>query len=427
MTFIVNSCSTPAEKAAYTRRGFTFAAPNSVARVMGTALAVPVDDMTAFLMDVHSYAETGMRAVVHPGKIYAGLTLAQALPFEGLRIVVDSEVRHSLPLRELGSVPLVGPVRLASERTTQEVVLDSLDELGEVVASLAGSSLLSMMDPALTYAKPEESTLSDRVRSALVDTLIPLMDRVPRAVMRDVLRDLVILPSIVTLTPSSPSPAHLSDLGSPPRSPPSYLIVFRAILPSTIDFTDLGPTWTWQSFRLFRAQNESIAREQLGLHHPASSTVGGDPASESTLTVSLPSPTNEFPSRRPSKVQWSSDHSTLLPNVTGSSTRLPSVPQSPPVCEVEGFTLPIPPSSPLASSTPTTFPGSCPTSQRLSHHPLRPTELVIPPVPMQVTSIYDQPSPWSESEVVGVGERRGIRAWDPMWLVGVMRDGGEGR
>lgn len=63
MVFLTNSC-TPGERGFYTRRGFTFAAPSSVARVMASTLAVPVEDMNSFLVDLHSFAVTGMKTVV---------------------------------------------------------------------------------------------------------------------------------------------------------------------------------------------------------------------------------------------------------------------------------------------------------------------------------------------------------------------------
>ncbi|KAL7409215.1 hypothetical protein BDY24DRAFT_445093 [Mrakia frigida] len=444
MVFLTNSC-TPGERGFYTRRGFTFAAPTSVARVMASTLAVPVEDMNSFLVDLHSFAVTGMKPVVQPGKIYAGVSLAQALPFEGLRIVVDSKVRHSLPMREFGDVPPTGHVRLTSDRGQGIEPIDSLEELGEVVASFAGSSLLSMMDPSLNHSRDSDTPLtsSSRVRIAIVDAIVPLLDRVPRSVMRDVLRDLVIIPSIIPLTPPlhSHDPLRLNSSGRPP----SYLIVFKAILPSTIDFSDLGPAWSWQSFRLFRAQNESVARDGLGLAEYSSDPM--DVASASTLGVSVPT-MDVF--RRPSKVQWSTPLG-FPSSEEISPTRPETVPQSPPteLFSLNGYSFPPlsssssssnPPASPstLSAYAPPTasvpensedpliasddVPAHLPSSfsavvasRRLSR---RPADLVLSSAQTHpLNSIYDPPS--VESEVQPIG----IRSWNPMWLVEVIREG----
>ena len=352
-------------------------------------------------------------------------------------------------MREFGDVPPTGHVRIRSDRGQGIELIDSLEELGEVVASFAGSSLLSMMDPALNHSRDSESppTTASRVRTAIVDAVVPLLDRVPRSVMRNVLKDLVIIPSIIPLTP----PTHSHDPLRPNSTnrPPSYLIIFKAILPSTIDFSDLGPAWSWQSFRLFRAQNESVARDGLGIATENSSDPM-DIASASSLGVSHPT-MDVF--RRASKVQWSTPFG--FPSSSSaepSPTRLETVPQDLPVegggpFALNGYSFPppsssssIPPGSlsplsiyapptaslpeesddPLISSDP---PGHLPSSfsaavasRRLSR---KPADLVLAPTQIHpLNSIYDPPSADSE-EVQPVG----IRSYDPMWLVQVMREG----
>lgn len=302
-----------------------------------------------------------------------------------------------------------------------------------------------MTDPSLNHSRDSDTppTASSRVRIAIVDAIVPLLDRVPRSVMRDVLRDLVIIPSIIPLTP----PLHSHDPLRPNSSgrPPSYLIVFKAILPSTIDFSDLGPAWSWQSFRLFRAQNESVARDGLGLAEHSSDPM--DVASASTLGVSVPT-MDVF--RRPSKVQWSTPLG-FPSSGEISPTRPETVPQSPSTepFSLNGYSFPPlsssssssnPPASPstLSAYAPPTasvpedskdpliasddVPAHLPSSfsavvasRRLSR---RPADLVLSSAQTHpLNSIYDPPS--VESEVQPIG----IRSWNPMWLVEVIREG----
>lgn len=251
--------------------------------------------MTSFVSGLQEYSRAAFEPAVVSGSVYVGLLIVQALPFEGLKIIVDARLRHSLPLRRLGTIDDEGRVLINNEGASSDEVREperplaqSIEELGTKIASeLGGKTLLTLMREASPPASSKDdgeptSTSISLLHQAIVDTVVPLMDHVPRESMNLVLRSLALVPSLITLPASS----------TVATSRPCYLIVLKAVLSSSDEFTALGPAWSLEPFRLFRAVNENLAQE--------AASRATDPT-----TLSAP-PFTPIAVKRASKIQWGS-------------------------------------------------------------------------------------------------------------------------
>ncbi|BGP16568.1 hypothetical protein JCM10213_000520 [Rhodosporidiobolus nylandii] len=235
------------ERDALLARGFVFAEPTAVARVTSNAYAVPIDRVFDYFRDVYRFTRFGVNKRLDRGRLYGGLLMLQAVPGEGLHVVVDDRQHHSLPMVELGALidPKSDRARFASYPnlvTTLEDVVASLDQL-------AGQSLLDLMNTP-SHANDPASPL----RTAIVTQLRAHLERVLSASNLEMLLSRIqVAPQIVPLT-SRPGPLYSADS----LSKDSYLVCVKAVIPSSVTFP--GPRLPWFPFPLFQAQSECVSK-----------------------------------------------------------------------------------------------------------------------------------------------------------------------
>lgn len=279
-----------------------FHAPQAVAGVMSSALAVPPADMTTFLESVQTFSNVLTSPQIQRGRIYVSALVTQALP-HGLRVAVGRVDRNILPTRELGTIasaldPVIGSV---AGHASFPAIAQDVGHLGDLVSGLAGASLLSLVRLDLAGQAADDPTT--RFKTLLARTIFPLFDQTPPAVTRLILQHLVLAPVLVPLFP----PSHRAS------RVPSYSIVFRAVLEPIVDVADLGPALSFESFKLFRAQNESfmadfIRRDGLKIHR--------DLANEPSADGHSPFGGLQHHARRLSKVHFTG----LSPQLAGQTT-----------------------------------------------------------------------------------------------------------
>ncbi|SCZ88836.1 BZ3500_MvSof-1268-A1-R1_Chr2-1g04667 [Microbotryum saponariae] len=273
-----------AERDALLARSYTFVEPAAAARVTATAFAVPTDRVYDHFRDAHRFARFMSPRRYTRGRLYGAALVVQALPGEGLQLVVDEKQHHSLPMVELASL-----VRSSGERVWKQhtsLPLATLDGMLETVRQLQGRTLLELVQSTTPFT-PE----SAQIHSLLVHMLRPFLDRVFSSECMDfLLPRLVVIPTLIPLT------THQGPIyGADGLTADAYLVCLKAVVPSAVNLAKAPLNWI--PYSLHKAQNDCIARYERQrraksnlaaetTQHDSSSTAGSGSASGSVESPS---------------------------------------------------------------------------------------------------------------------------------------------
>jgi hypothetical protein len=298
----VRRVTTGHEKSQLLARNFLFAEPYAVASVMSRTLAVPVENFLDVIDDQRDFCDKGMSQDIRPGRLYASACIIQPTTFEGIRVCVDPHRRHELPHEEicpLSAVPTA--IRTQDTSLSDAMLTGTIEEIGDALTCLEGQTLFEMLAPRNELLSAADSLPEDpsvvRLRKILVETVIPMLDGILSAkAMTEVLPRLRLLPSVIPLTPPLISPIFKAHgLSRAPEvtmaTSMAWTIMFKAVLPVDADHSGLE----WESWALFRAQQECILRDGRQ----------GQAAARNALAHATAGSSVHNPARRPSKIQWS--------------------------------------------------------------------------------------------------------------------------
>ncbi|GAA6028392.1 hypothetical protein JCM8097_007009 [Rhodosporidiobolus ruineniae] len=236
-----------AEREALVARGFVFAEPNAVSRVTSNAYAVPAERVFDYFRDVYRFTRFGVVKRLDRGRLYGGLLMLQALPGEGLHVVVDERQHHSLPMAELAAIvdPNADKNKFASYphlTTTLSNVVAALEDLGD-------QSLLELINS--TYLPNEPA---GQLRTAILSQLRPYLERILATENLSVLLARIqICPQIIPLTAR-----HGPLYGNEGLIKDSYLVCLKAVVPASVTLP--GPRPNWLPFPLYQAQSECVSK-----------------------------------------------------------------------------------------------------------------------------------------------------------------------
>ncbi|GAA5950722.1 hypothetical protein JCM21900_000492 [Sporobolomyces salmonicolor] len=246
MLVLARRLKSTTERAALIARGFVFAEPGAVARVTSQAYAAPNDRVFDYFRDVYRFTKFGVVKRLDRGRLYGGVLL-QAIPGEGLHIVVDEKQHHSLPMIELAS--LVSPAADRSKLPSSTLPNITIQSVVQGLQQLTGQSLLDLTNVNFT---PSALDSAPQLRSIIANMLRPYLDRIiSRDTMSFLLPRLLIEPSIVPLT-ARPGPTY----GLDGLVKDSYLLCLKAVIPSSIILP--GQALNWLPFSLYQAQSENV-------------------------------------------------------------------------------------------------------------------------------------------------------------------------
>ncbi|KAM0791207.1 hypothetical protein ACM66B_005689 [Microbotryomycetes sp. NB124-2] len=247
MLVLTRRLRTQAEREALIARGYTFAEPSAVARVMANAYAVPNDRMLDFVKDVHRYSRHGVSKRLDRGRLYGGALVVQALAGDGLHVVVDEKQHHSLPSVELATL-----VHRASDRQFLPAMTSAactLNSVVQAVEAFAGHTLRDL--DQLEAPTPQTAQIQLLVRTILRPYLNKTFSAEQMAFLE---RRLVFAPMLVPLT----------DRGGPMFgadgvAQDSYLLCVRAVIPAAIVLPG-SASLQWLPFSLFKAEADCVSR-----------------------------------------------------------------------------------------------------------------------------------------------------------------------
>ncbi|KAK4048351.1 hypothetical protein OIV83_004873 [Microbotryomycetes sp. JL201] len=301
MLVLTRRLRTQAEREAFIARGYTFAEPSAVARVMANAYAVPNDRMLDFVKDVHRYSRHGLSKRLDRGRLYGGALIA--LAGDGLQVIVDEKQHHSLPSVELATL-----VHRASDRQFLPATTSAtctLNSVLQAVEAFAGHALRDFEQ--LEAPTPQTAQVQLLVRTILQPYLRRTFSSEQMAFLE---RRLVFAPVLVPLT----------DRGGPMFgadgvAQDSYLLCLRAVIPAAIVLPG-SSSLQWLPFSLFKAEADCVSRWS-GLQRGQQNRAGVIESSTVGVSLSNPQPVDVFPAkdaaaRRPSELSSdeAEDHST---------------------------------------------------------------------------------------------------------------------
>ncbi|OCF45068.1 hypothetical protein I317_01119 [Kwoniella heveanensis CBS 569] len=283
LIFLVRRVLSAVERADLESRHFIFADPQAVATTLHKTLSVPFEHTMPLLDDMRGFCDSTLQTRLQPGKLYAGVAVVQATPFDGLRILLEKDMRSQLPMREVCSLGLPS--------SDDDVLSGTVEEIGEAVALLEGMTILSIISRNMTAGT--EQMLSKRVvnlLSALERAIVPMLDEMLTAEdMEHILPRLTLHPMLIPLTPGGTKRAVSSYI-------PPYAVIFYANYDAAVNtFTD-----KWLPFSLFRAQNACVMAPKITAAAKMDQLYTAETSESGS---SYP------PQRRPSKVQFDFPHS----------------------------------------------------------------------------------------------------------------------
>ncbi|WVQ78685.1 hypothetical protein IAT38_000772 [Cryptococcus sp. DSM 104549] len=324
LLFLVRRVTSAAERFDLESRHYIFADPSSVATALHRTLSVPFDHTLPLLDDIRTFCDSSVQCTLQPGRLYAGVAVVQATPFDGLRILLERNRRSQLPMREV--CQLNGGQVGTSSQIHEDHLGGTVEEIGEALSMLQGVNMLGVITRnVMTGDTGADEALSKRVAAllgALERAIVPMLDEMLTAEdMSHILPRLTLHPLLIPLTPGGrPAPPlpQPFNLGNPPRRmayTPPYAIVFYANYDAAVNtFTD-----KWLPFSLFRAQNACVMaqRVQLGMRMERLwAEVGDDDAGMPNM------------GRRPSKVQFDFPAQVAMHNAQMHGQHIPSAPGS---------------------------------------------------------------------------------------------------
>ncbi|GAA5820515.1 hypothetical protein JCM11251_003025 [Rhodosporidiobolus azoricus] len=237
-----------AEREALVARGFVFAEPGAVSRVTSNAYAVPTERVFDYFRDVYRFTRFGVVKRLDRGRLYGGLLMLQALPGEGLHVVVDDRQHHSLPMTEVAA--LVDPSCDRSKFASYPHLVTTLEDTIEALEELGGKSLSELV----AYSQGSSKDPAGQLRNAIVNTLRPHIERLlSTANLSVLLSRITVAPHLIPLT-SRTGPLY----GGEGLVKDSYFICLKAVVPSSVTLP--GPRLHWLPFSLYQAQSECVSK-----------------------------------------------------------------------------------------------------------------------------------------------------------------------
>ncbi|KAK4053883.1 hypothetical protein OIO90_003720 [Microbotryomycetes sp. JL221] len=290
MLVLTRRLRTQAEREALIARGYTFAEPSAVARVMANAYAVPNDRVLDFFKDVHRYSRYGVSKRLDRGRLYGGALIVQAMAGDGLHVVVDDKQHHSLPSVELATL-----VHRASDRQflpPTSSAACTLNSVMQAVEAFAGHTLQDIE----RFEAPTPQTA--QVQSLVVSILRPYLDRTfSKERMAFLERRLVFAPMLVPLTDRGGP-----TFGADGVAQDSYLLCVRAVIPAAIVLPG-SSSLHWLPFALFKAEADCVSRWS-GLQRGHQRRINGAGLTEDErenvpveAAIANPTPVAVFPAR----------------------------------------------------------------------------------------------------------------------------------
>lgn len=399
LIFLVRRVTSSQERSDLLSRHFIFADPTSVAQSLHKTLSTPFEHVMPFLEDMRSFCDNTMRMTLRPNTLYAGITIVQATPFDGLRILLNQKNRSQLPMSEICTFSTLPglPVNVA------EGLAGTLDEIGEAVTWLEGMNLLSVITRNMSAeATRVGGPRVGRLLAALERAVVPMLDALLTSDdMAYILPRLQLHPVLVPLTPSSPP-----RKGTPGWAPP-HIIVFYANYDVAVNTTVSDK---WMPFRLFRAQHDCVMSSKISFLNRASEAAlmrtprAPSPALSPGLSCGssgvVPDAARYNYARRPSKVQFEVPSSEAAANY--------SFP--PREGSTNGHIYPASIYSAATSlpSPTTSFPP----------HPYNSRDRMLPRRSSLVRSTFRGESDPADP---AVQVRPGVATWDPSWLINLLR------
>ncbi|WVW79789.1 hypothetical protein I302_101759 [Kwoniella bestiolae CBS 10118] len=246
LIFLVRRVASAAERLDLESRHFIFADPQSVATALHKTLSVPFDHTMPLLDDMRAFCDSTLQSRLQPGKLYAGVAVVQATPFDGLRILLERDMRSQLPMREMCT--------LGVPSTDDNELSGTVEEIGEALALLEGMTILSIMTRNMT--SDSNGLLSKRVSALLMElerAIVPMLDGILTSEdMSHILPRLTLHPMLIPLTPGDSKRTISSYI-------PPYAVIFYANYDAAVNtFTD-----KWLPFSLFRAQNACVMAPKI--------------------------------------------------------------------------------------------------------------------------------------------------------------------
>ncbi|WRT65474.1 uncharacterized protein IL334_002417 [Kwoniella shivajii] len=295
LIFLVRRVASAAERMDLESRHFIFADPLAVATALHKTLSVPFDHTMPLLDDMRTFCDSTLQSPLQPGKLYAGVAVVQATPFDGLRILLEKEMRSQLPMRELCT--------LGVPSQDDNDLSGTVEEIGEALAILEGMTILSIMTRNMT--NDSNQVLSKKVvalLAALERAIVPMLDEnLTSEDMTHILPRLTLHPMLIPLTPGGSKRMISSYV-------PPHAIIFYATYDAAVNtFTD-----KWLPFSLFRAQNACVMAPKIAAAAKMDQLYTG-----SDNTINYPT------GRRPSRVQFEFPQSTL-PATMENETSIPT-------------------------------------------------------------------------------------------------------
>lgn len=249
MLVLARRLKSTTEREALVARGFVFAEPGAVARVTSNAYAVPYDRVFEYFRDVYRFTRFGVVKRLDRGRLYGGLLMLQALPGEGLNIVVEERQHHSLPMTELAT--LVDPMADRSRFANSNLAVTTIENAVNALRTIGDQSLLELVNTPTATTGYDPSA---QLRSLLVGTLRPYLERsLGLEVVNFILPRLHVIPTVVPLT-ARPGATY----GNDGLAKNAYLVCLKAIIPSSVTLP--GAKLNWLPFPLYQAQAECVAR-----------------------------------------------------------------------------------------------------------------------------------------------------------------------
>ncbi|ODO09232.1 hypothetical protein I350_02832 [Cryptococcus amylolentus CBS 6273] len=284
LIFLVRRVTSAAERFDLQSRHFMFAEPAAVASALHRTLSVPYDHIMPLLGDIRTFCDSTVHCTIQPGKLYAGVAVVQATPFDGLRILLEKDNRSQLPMREICT--------LGAPPSEEEGLSGTAEEIGEALSLLQGLTMLSVITRNVELdIDATDQALSQRVNAllaALERAIVPMLDDMLTGEdMTHILPRLSLHPILIPLTPGGRQSATL--LGKRSAYTPPYTIVFYANYDAAVNtFTD-----QWLPFGLFRAQSSCVTAQKVQVGQRMEK-----------IWAETDEESGHAPGRRPSKVQF---------------------------------------------------------------------------------------------------------------------------
>ncbi|GJN90806.1 hypothetical protein Rhopal_003820-T1 [Rhodotorula paludigena] len=280
-----------AEREALVARGYVFAEPAAVARVTSNAYAVPNERVFDHFRNVYRFTRFGVVKRLDRGRLYGGLLMLQALPGEGLHVVVDERQHHSLPMTDLAA--LVDPKADRTRFASSSLPTTTIDNVVASLQEIAGQSLLDLINA------PSKGDAASELRGYIVKTLKPHLERVLSAETLDfLLSRLHVAPSIIPL-----SSRHGPTYGSEGLLKDSYLLCLKAVIPSSVSLP--GHRLNWLPFPLYQAQADCVTRASGSASGGPRPNTGGSGVESGRFGAWSSNHSDRSGGRKGSVIEWS--------------------------------------------------------------------------------------------------------------------------